>query len=281
MSAVSSKAQVTSSVIRPPRRTKRRRRRLRLVSEQRLWAIGAVVLALAVWEIVAVLRLKPKLILPGPFDVLDAFHSLFASGTIWIDLWTSAQELLWGLGLAALAGLPLGLLIGWYRRVSWALNPFINFLYATPRIALTPLLIIWLGIGSSSKIAIVFLMAFFPILINTTQGVHDLDQGTVRVARCFGANDLQLFRTIALPGTVPFIASGLRLAVGQALIGVFVAELAGAQNGVGLMMNTAGQQFQTSKVFAGLFIFAFAGVTLTAILRRVEQHFAAWRPSAH
>ena len=254
-----------------------RRRRSSWLTEQRVIGTAAVIVALVVWELVALARVKPALILPGPIDVLRAFRDLFSTSAIWTDLWVSAEELLIGLVIATLIGLPVGLLIGWYKRVAYALNPFVNFLYATPRIALTPLLIIWLGIGSSSKIAIVFLMALFPILINTAQGMQSLDQGSVRVARCFGASDLQLFRTVALPGTVPFVASGLRLAVGQALIGVFVAELSGATHGVGLMMSTAGQQFQTSKVFAGLFIFAFAGVTLTAVLRRVEQHFAAWR----
>jgi ABC-type nitrate/sulfonate/bicarbonate transport system permease component len=250
------------------------------LSEKRLWGGGAVFLAIFLWQIAAVVQNK-KLLLPGPLDVVDAFVNLFSTGSIWIDFWTSASEFLAGLGLAVVVGLPLGLLIGWYKRVGWALDPFINFLYATPRIALTPLLIIWLGIGAPSKIAIVFLMAVFPVLINTAQGVDSLDQGHVRVAKCFGANDLRLFTTVALPGTVPFIASGMRLAVGQALIGVFVAELAGAQHGVGMMMSTAGQQFQTSMVFAGLFIFAFAGVAFTVLLKRVEQYFAAWKPQVN
>jgi ABC-type nitrate/sulfonate/bicarbonate transport system permease component len=250
------------------------------LSEQRLWGGGAVVLAIILWQIAAVVQNK-KLLLPGPLDVVDAFVNLFSTGGIWIDLWTSASEFLAGLGLAVVIGLPLGLLVGWYKRVGWALDPFINFLYATPRIALTPLLIIWLGIGAPSKVAIVFLMALFPVLINTAQGVHSLDQGHVRVAKCFGASDLRLFTTVALPGTVPFIASGMRLAVGQALIGVFVAELAGAQHGVGMMMSTAGQQFQTPMVFAGLFIFAFAGVAFTMLLRRAEQYFAAWKPQVN
>jgi ABC-type nitrate/sulfonate/bicarbonate transport system permease component len=124
-------------------------------------------------------------------------------------------------------------------------------------------------------------MAVFPILINTATGVQSLDPAVLRVARCFGAGDLQIFRTVALPGTVPFVISGLRLAVGQALIGVFVAELSGAQHGVGMLMNNAGQQFQTSIVFAGLVIFAVTGVLLTGLLRRVERHFAAWRPTHH
>lgn len=250
----------------------------RWTNERYLYGAGAVVAVLALWQLVAALRLKPAIVLPGPTDVLAAFQQLFASDTIWADLAASGRELLFGLLLATAIGLPLGLLIGWYRRLAYATGPLISFLYATPRIALTPLLIIWLGIGQTSKIAIVFLMAIFPILINTASGVQNLDPAILRVARCFGANDLQIFRTIALPGSVPFIISGLRLAVGQALIGVFVAELSGATHGVGMLMNNAGQQFQTSVVFAGLFIFAITGVVLTGLLRAVEQRFAAWRP---
>ena len=99
----------------------------------------------------------------------------------------------------------------------------------------------------------------------------------MRVARCFGASDLKIFRTIALPGSVPFILGGLRLAVGQSLVGVFVAELLGAQFGIGAMITVAGEQFQTDKVFAGLLIFAIGGIVLTAIVRWIERHFDAWR----
>ncbi|WP_375490001.1 ABC transporter permease [uncultured Jatrophihabitans sp.] len=258
----------------------RRRRSLRPPAKF-LCGLGAVVVAIAAWEIVALAGVEPKIVLPGPLDVLRALRDVLTSDTIGVDLRTSGEELLSGLLLGVVVGLPIGLLVGWYRYVSYVLNPFINFLYATPRIALTPLLIIWFGIGNTSKVAIVFLMAVFPIIINTAAGVQSIDESVRKVARCYGASDLQTFRTVALPGTVPFIISGLRLAVGQALIGVFVSELSGAQHGVGLLMNTAGQQFQTSVVFAGLIIFAVTGVVLTGILRRIERHFAAWRPASH
>jgi NitT/TauT family transport system permease protein len=272
---------VTSSKEAPgttePVKARKARRR---PSETYVYGTVAVVVALAAWEVVALLRVKPKIVLPGPTDVISAFRTLFSTSAIWTDLATSGRELLLGLVFATVVGLPLGMLIGWYRKLSYVLSPFVSFLYATPRIALTPLLIIWLGIGDSSKIMIVFLMAVFPITINAASGVQGLDPAVLRVARCFGGTDLQIFRTIALPGTVPFIVSGLRLAVGQALIGVFVAELSGAQHGVGMLMNNAGQQFQTSVVFAGLFIFALTGVTLNALLQRVERHFDGWRKSA-
>lgn len=261
----------------PPQQTKRRRR----PREKYVYGTSAVVVALILWEVVAALRLRPAIVLPGPLDVINAFRDLFSTSAIWTDLLTSGRELLLGLVFATLVGLPFGLLIGWYRKLSHILSPFVSFLYATPRIALTPLLIIWLGIGDSSKIMIVFLMAVFPILINTASGVQGLDPAVLRVAQCFGGTDLQVFRTIALPGTVPFIISGLRLAVGQALIGVFVAELSGAQAGVGMLMNNAGQQFQTSVVFAGLFIFALTGVVLNALLQRVERYFDSWRNTSH
>lgn len=266
----------TTPVHPAPTQARRKRRR---IHPQYVYGTGAVVAVLVIWQIVAVLRIKPAIVLPGPYDVVLAFQQLFSTASIWPDLATSGKELLYGLVVATLVGLPTGLAIGWYTRLAYALNPLITFLYATPRIALTPLLIIWLGIGDSSKIAIVFLMAVFPIVINTASGVQNLDPAVLRVARCFGAGHLQIFRTIALPGSVPFIISGLRLAVGQALIGVFVAELSGATHGIGMLMSTAGQQFQTSVVFAGLFIFAFTGVILTGLLRRVEKRFAAWRPN--
>ena len=239
--------------------------------------VGTMAVLLGIWELLAALRVQPKILLPGPVDVVHAFQEMFASPTIWTDLAASGRELLYGYLLAAGVGIVVGLLIGWYRRLGYMVDPLVNFMYAVPRVALTPLLIVWLGIGLSSKIALVFLVAVFPILINTSSGVRNLESEMLRTARCFGASDLQIFRTVALPGSIPFILSGLRLGVGQSLIGVFVAELVGAQHGIGQFMTVAGQQFQTAKVFAGLLMFAITGVVLTAALRRVERHFSAWR----
>jgi ABC-type nitrate/sulfonate/bicarbonate transport system permease component len=246
--------------------------------EPTLIGAGSVMLFLVVWQAVASARLIPPLFLPGPLDIIDAFVVLFAQGQIWNDIWVSGQEVVVGYGLAVLIALPLGLLMGWYRRLNYALDPFINFFYSTPRVALLPLLILWLGIGIWSKIAVVFLGSFFPIVINTIAGVRNLDAGLIKTARSFGASDAQIFRTLALPGSVPFILAGLRLGVGHALIGVVVGELVAAQAGVGLMMAKAGATFQTSKVFAGLIIVAGAGIILTGILQRIERRFQAWKP---
>lgn len=254
-------------------------RRLRVPDSTQRVLLGSLFIAglFVLWVVVTALGLQPPILLPSPWGVVAAFREIFSSPQIWADFAASGQELLYGFVLAAAIGIPLGLAIGWYTRLGYLLDPSINLLYAIPRIALGPLLIVWLGIGLGSKIALVFLMAVFPVVLNTSSGMRSLDSNLVRVARCFGAGDLKIFRTIALPGTVPFILGGLRLAVGQALIGVFVAELLGAQNGIGMLIENAGEQFQTAKVFAGLIIFAAAGVILTAAVRSVERHFDAWR----
>lgn len=238
----------------------------------------AVVLFFAVWQAVGSARIVSRLFLPAPTDVVEAFTELVKDGELAQDLGYSGAEFGIGYVLAAAIAIPLGLLLGWYPRVRYALDPFVTFLYATPRIVLLPLFIIWFGIGMESKIAVIFLGAFFAILINTTAGVRNLDAHLIKVARSLGAGDLVIFKTIALPGSVPFILTGLRLGIGHALIGVVVGELVAAQHGIGRMMAIAGATFQSSKVFAGLFFIAAAGMLLTYALQRLERHFDAWRP---
>jgi ABC-type nitrate/sulfonate/bicarbonate transport system permease component len=235
----------------------------------------------AVWQLTAFRRVVPELFLPGPLDIVNAFGAYIAKGSIWPDMWISGQELMYGFLLSIVIGLPLGILMGWYRRLNMALDPFVTFFYSIPRVALTPLLIIWFGIGINSKIAVVFLGAIFAIVINSAAGVKNLDPALIKAARSFGATDAQLFRTVVLPGSVPFILTGLRLGLGHALTGVVVGELVAAQAGVGLMMATAGATFQTSKVFVGLVIVATTGVLLTFILSRIEQRFQSWKPNTH
>ena len=242
-------------------------------------SVTAVVGFLIAWQGVAAARIWSPLFLPGPLDVIGAFRALIKEGTIWNDMLVSGQELAYGYVLAVVIALPLGLLMGWYRRLNALCDPFVTFFYNMPRISLAPLFIVWFGIGIYSKIAIVFLGAFFAILINTIAGMRNLDPSLLKAARSFCASDTKIFRTVALPGSVPFILTGLRLGVAHALIGVVVGELVAAQAGVGLMMATAGATFQTPKVFAGIAIFAVAGIILNYSLLYVERRFQSWRPS--
>jgi ABC-type nitrate/sulfonate/bicarbonate transport system permease component len=162
--------------------------------------------------------------------------------------------------------------------MSYIFDPFINAMNATPRVALLPLIIIWLGIGILSKVGIIFLGAVFPMLINARDGVKTTPHNLLNAARSFGASEWQIFRSVVFPSTVPFIITGLRLGVGRALVGVLVGELYAATAGIGFMITVAGATFQTDKVFVGILIFAITGVILTVILDRMERRFDKWRP---
>ncbi len=239
---------------------------------------GAVVAFLVWWEWAGTSGAVNPLFISSPSRIVHAYASLIASGELGKDVWVSSLEFFYGFALAIAVGIPFGILMGWYRPLEAIFDPFVNFFYSTPRVALLPLMIIWLGIGMNSKIAIVFLGAVFAILINTIVGVQNLDASLLRAARSFGATDLQIFRTIALPGTVPFLITGVRLGLGHALIGVVVGELYAATAGVGYLIAVAGNTFQTDKVFVGVTIIAAAGMFFTEIFKRIERHFQTWKP---
>jgi NitT/TauT family transport system permease protein len=238
----------------------------------------SVIGVLTVWQLVANARIMPVLFLPGPTDVAEAFVQLFQTDEIWLDIATSAQEMAVGYGMAIVFGLAIGLGMGWYTRFQYAMDPFVNFFYSTPRIVLIPLFIIWFGIDMPSKVAVIFLGALFPIIINTMAGVRNTENALLRVARSFGASDALIFRRVVLPGSVPFILTGFRLGIGHALTGVVVAELIAARHGVGQLIAIAGQTFQTPKMLAGVILIAGTGMLLTTILQRIENRFQAWRP---
>jgi ABC-type nitrate/sulfonate/bicarbonate transport system permease component len=237
-----------------------------------------VVLCLALWEWAGTSGAVNPLFISAPSRIVHTYAALIASGELWSDVRVSGLEFLYGFGLAIVVGIPLGIAMGWYKPIEAIFDPFVNFFYATPRVALLPLMIIWLGIGINSKIAIVFLGAVFAILINTIAGVQNLDATLIRAARSFGATDFQIFRTIALPGTVPFLLTGVRLGLGHALVGVVVGELYAATAGVGYLIAVAGNTFQTDKVFVGVTIVAIAGMLFTALFKRIEDHFQSWKP---
>jgi NitT/TauT family transport system permease protein len=214
----------------------------------------------------------------APSLVWKAAVQLFGSGEIWNDLRVSGTELLGGYLLAVFFAIPFGIMTGWYKKMSAIFDPFINAMNATPRVALLPLVIIWLGIGILSKVGIIFLGAVFPMLINTRDGVKTTPQNLLNAARSFGASEWMVFKTVVLPSTVPFILTGLRLGVGRGIVGVMVGELYAATAGIGFMITVAGATFQTDKVFVGVLIFATAGMTLVELLTRVEKRFDKWRP---
>ena len=250
-----------------------------LNQEKKILGSTAVILFLVVWELVGnVLQLINPMFMSAPSLIGKAAYQLFASGEIFKDLYISGIELFWGYILSAAVAVPFGIAIGWYKKMSYIFDPFVNAMNATPRVALLPLVIIWLGIGILSKVGIIFLGAVFPILINTRDGVKTTPANLLTAARSFGASEWMLFRSVVLPSTIPFILSGLRLGLGRAIVGVMVGELYAATAGIGFMITVAGATFQTDKVFVGVLIFALTGMLGMELLTRVEKRFDTWRP---
>ena len=255
--------------------------------ESAILGTSAVIIFLLVWESmggalsrynpIPFLRINP-MFMSAPSLIFKAAVDMFSSGEIYHDLKISSIEFFWGYLLAVGVAIPFGILTGWYKRLSYVFDPFVNAMNATPRVALLPLVIIWLGIGILSKVGIIFLGAVFPMLINARDGVKTTPLNLINAARSFGASEWQVFKSVVFPSTLPFLLTGLRIAVGRALVGVLVGELYAATAGIGFMITVAGATFQTDKVFVGVLIFAISGIVLTDILDRIEHRFDKWRP---
>ncbi|MGN6732405.1 MAG: ABC transporter permease [Candidatus Binatia bacterium] len=253
--------------------------KLYLAHEKKILGTISVAVFLTIWELVGnVFQWINPMFMSAPSLIFKAGYEMFRSGEIYHDLYVSGVEFLGGYFLAAVVGIPFGIMTGWYKRMSYIFDPFVNALNATPRVALLPLVIIWLGIGILSKVGIIFLGAVFSILINTRDGVKTTPVNLLNAARSFGASEWMVFKTVVVPSTIPFILTGLRLAVGRALVGVLVGELYAATAGIGFMITVAGATFQTDKVFVGVGIFALSGMIGMELLTKVERRFDKWRP---
>jgi NitT/TauT family transport system permease protein len=226
------------------------------------------------------LQLPPIFISSPTLVAAAAFRMFFVTGEIWRDLAWSGLGYALGLGLAIAVGIPLGLAAGWYRRFSYAVEPFLSALNATPQVAFLPLIVVWVGTGLGARVLIIFLLAVLPIAINAHAAVRTTDPRLIKVALSFSARDWRLFRTIILPSSIPFLLAGLRLAIGRGMIGVVVGEIYGSALGVGAMINQAGSRFQTDKVFVGVLTIVAAGVILVEIVQRIERRVDVWRPPA-
>lgn len=232
------------------------------------------------WEIGARVGFINAFFFASPIKVFEAAIYEVQLPRLWNDFRVSGTELFAGYIAAVVLGIPLGIFAGWYRRFNYFIDPWLNFLYATPRVALLPLIVLWVGIGIESKIMVVFLGAFFTIVLNTLHGVRTADTRLLDVAKSFGASQGRIFISVVLPGSIPFILAGMRLGVGRALIGVIVGELYAANAGIGYMITIASQTLQTDRLLFGVLILTFMGVALVEVLRVVERRFQQWRPKA-
>jgi NitT/TauT family transport system permease protein len=242
---------------------------------------STIVVLLLLWQFLPDLfpmKAGTKLFFAVPSQVAGTLWTMFATGSIWAPLGVSASAFAIGLALAIVAGLPLGVLLGRSPTLAAMLDPFITAFNATPRLVFLPLLMLWLGIGIWSKVAVVFLGALFPLLINTYEGVRNADRVLINVVRSFGAGEWDIARLVVVPNSLPFIIVGLRLAIGRAVLGVVVSEFFGSQDGLGVVMVRAGSSFKVDVVFAGLIVFAGLSLIMTGLVKLLENRLTRWRP---
>jgi len=244
------------------------------LSDGRVLRVLSVVLILVVWELYG--RNTNPILFTYPTAVMGAAYNMTAEGIL---LGAVGQSLLvLGIGLVGgtLAGIVLGLAVGRSRVVEALLDLPTIALYATPMVALVPVLVLWFGFGMVAKIVIVFLFAIFPVLINTTRGVKEVDPQLEEVARSFCSSERRKWLDLTLPSALPFIVTGVRLAIGRGLIGVVVAEFYTSISGLGFVIVSNANQFRTSRMFVPILVLMLLGVVLTKALEVLERRLTPW-----
>lgn len=236
---------------------------------------GSIILVLIAWQIIGG-NINP-IFLSTPTAIGSAAVNVLASGELLSAMLVSVAVVLAGFSLAIVAGVPLGLLMGRFRTFEYLIDPYVNALYVVPRIALIPLIIIWFGLGAPAQIVVVFGTSVFPILLSTYAGVRNVPQDLIETAQAFGARERQLFFNIIIPASVPFIMSGLRLGIGQAIIGMVVAQMFLGLSGIGFMLTKYGNMFETPYVFVVVFALAALGIAMTEVVKRLEQRYTRWK----
>jgi NitT/TauT family transport system permease protein len=239
-----------------------------------LYRYGFVVVLLIVWEIVG--PFISPIFFTYPSKIAVAFYETTVSGELPYFLAQSLEVMVYGLVSAIVVGIPLGVAMARIRWLDWALDLPINALYATPLVAVVPLLVLWFGIYLKAKIIVVFLFAVFPILINTYQGVRECDKGMIEVAQSFRSSEWRMWRDVLLPFAVPYIIAGLRLAIGRGLIGMIIAEFYTTISGLGFMITKYANVFAMDKTFVPVIVLMVLGVSLTTLLKWVGRRIAPW-----
>ena len=244
----------------------------------RFYRYGFLALILIVWELVG--PLVNPIFFSYPSKIALAFWELtVVTGELQHYMWESLAILFYGLAIAIVVGVPLAILMARFRPVDWALDLPVNAMYATPMVALVPLLVLWFGIYMEAKVIIVFLFCVFPVLINTYQGVRECDKNMLEVARSFRSSEWRMWRDVLFPFALPYIAAGVRLAIGRGLVGVVIAEFYTTISGLGYMITRYAHIFDMDKTFVPIILLMFLGVSLTSALKWLERRIAPWSHS--
>lgn len=249
-------------------------------AEHRRLVLGvfSVIFLVAAWELLLtyVFPVNP-FFFTKPSLIAEAFTEQVQGAKLWHDLAISSRAFLWGFSFAVIVGIPVGLVMGWRRRVEYALDPFLTAMYASPLVALAPLFIIVFGVGVLGKAALVFLLSVFPFVFNVFAGVKSTDALLINVIRSFGGTDKDLYFKVILPSTMPYLIAGARLAIGRGLVGIIVGEFYAASEGIGFAISQAGDTYRLPDMFVGIIILSVIAVVLTEAMRRLELTVAPWR----
>ncbi len=240
----------------------------------------SVVLFLLLWEFAAEWNWINVRFTSQPSQVYRAAVVIFQTSAFYHHAWVSFSEFALGFGLALVVSIPVGLVLGTSRSIRLFVEPPLMALYTAPRLALLPILIVWLGIGMASKVAVVFLGAVFPIIVNTIAGVRNADQRLLLAARSFGANKIDIFLKVLIPGSLPAILMGVRLGIGRGLLSVIVGEMFVSEAGIGYQLMTYGQGMHMNNLLVYAFVVSIFGYGLTISVRNLEDHVRSWRPAS-
>jgi NitT/TauT family transport system permease protein len=240
----------------------------------------SIVVGLLLWEFAGRFIVKKALFLTTPSQIVVEFWRLTATGQLQQHLRVSAIEFGLGLSIAIVLGIALGFAMATNKYVKRALSPWVSALYATPTVAISPLIILWAGIDVWSKVIVVVINSVFPMIINTEAGLRSTDRQLIEAARCFGASKLQVFWKVMLPSATPFLLAGIKLAVGRGLVAVVVAELFGSRAGLGFLLSQASDAFNMPLLFVSVTILAVTGMVLTWLIGSMERILLPWRAKA-
>ncbi|MCG6879221.1 MAG: ABC transporter permease [Deltaproteobacteria bacterium] len=239
------------------------------------WASVAV--ALGLWEVLGRSGLVPPLFLPGFSAVLASGYEMVANGEIFGHLFASLWRIGWGFFLGAGAGIVTGVAVGYFQLADDIARPLVAATYPIPKIAILPLLILWLGIGEGSKVAVIALGVFFPVVINVRAGVRNVDPLLIKAALSLGSGPFNVIRRVILPMTLPMMFAGLKLGVGIALLLVVTAEMIAADKGIGFLILSSADLMQTTRLLFGIMVVSGLGISFAWILDRLEQLLIPWR----
>lgn len=244
------------------------------------WALFPFVCLILFWMLLRASGLIDPALLPSPQEVLITFWSQLTHGDLLIGAWMSVQRVMLGLFFGMLLAVPVGFLIGWYKPVRRFVDPLINFFRALPPIALIPLVIVYLGIGETAKVVILFYASFFAAVIVMYEGMMQISPVYIRVARTLGATDLEIFLKVMMPMTVPHMLTALRVALGVAWATLVAAELVAAQQGLGAMIQNASAFFDLRTIYLGIICIGVLALFMDIALRKLSKRLVSWQEKA-